>query len=123
MDSKITPLLEEFAISFAYLFGSQADGSANTNSDVDIAVYFNEKDKTERFEKKLLLMSKLSGVLKKEVDLVILNDIQNNYLLRDIIFHGKLIFEQNPNLRFAFETRKQHEIIDYFDHLKYNDLI
>lgn len=121
--SRVTPLFKKHCVSFAYLFGSQANNTNNLQSDVDLAVYFEEQDKVKRFESKLFLMSKISGILNQKTDLVVLNDIRNNYLLRDIIFEGKVIFDQNPHQRFVFETSAQHQVIDYFNHLKYANLV
>lgn len=119
MFEKAHSIFREYNVSFAYLFGSVAKGNANTKSDIDIAVYLAEMDKFKRFEIRCLLMGKLSLLLKKEVEVIILNDIRNNFLLNDILFEGKLIFEDTPNQRFAFETSKQHQVIDYLNHLKY----
>jgi uncharacterized protein len=119
MLDEIHPELEKAKTSFAYLFGSQAKNRAHQNSDIDLAIYLQEKNKLQRFETKLYLTSKLSSILKKNVDIVILNDIQNNFLLFDILTEGKLIYNQDNNLRFHYEVTRRHQAIDYLTHLKY----
>lgn len=121
MLKKIQPILAESGVIFAYLFGSRATEKANENSDFDLAIYLKEKDKKERFETKLLLSSRLASILKKDVDVVILNDIQNNFLLFDILQEGKVIFDQDEDLRFYFENTQRHQVIDFLTHLKYVD--
>ncbi len=56
---------------FAYLFGSQVSGLATEKSDIDVAVYF--KLPPEGVEK-LDYAVKLEDVVKKEIDLVVLNE-------------------------------------------------
>lgn len=115
----IRPILAESGVVFAYLFGSRATEKNHNNSDFDLAIYLSEKDKRERFESKLILMGKLTSILKKEVDIVVLNDIQNNFLLFDILQEGKIIFDQDEDLRFHFENTQRHQVIDFLTHLKY----
>jgi len=116
---KIQPVLAENGVVFAYLFGSQATEKAHANSDFDLAIYLAEPNEKERLETKLFLTSKLASLLKKNVDIVVLNDIQNNFLLFDILHEGKLIFDTDENFRFYFETKKRHEALDFLTHLKY----
>jgi len=119
MLKKIQPTLEKSGVIFAYLFGSQATDRANQSSDFDFAVYLAEASKQERFETKLFLMGKLASLLKRDVDIVILNDIQNNFLLLDILQEGKVIYDTDENLRFYFENTKRHQAVDFLTHLRY----
>jgi predicted nucleotidyltransferase len=72
-------------IAFAFLYGSQAKGSANKLSDVDIAVYFYplERHPTE-FEKEVFydgeneIWGDLQKLLRKEVELLVLNRVSAN---------------------------------------------
>ena len=57
-------------ISFAFLFGSCASGRTFKESDVDIAIYFKEEYSFERVKK---IWSDLEDLLKKDIDLIILN--------------------------------------------------
>uniref|UniRef100_A0A7C5V1L8 Nucleotidyltransferase domain-containing protein n=1 Tax=Caldicellulosiruptor owensensis TaxID=55205 RepID=A0A7C5V1L8_9FIRM len=101
---KIVKILKEYfdkedAVVFAYLFGSYAKGKEHKQSDVDIAVYINEliaKDPKKVLEFQVKHMSNISDMLKREVDLVILN--QASPLLRhEVISEGILLLEKDHN--------------------------
>jgi predicted nucleotidyltransferase len=72
-------------IAFAFLYGSQAKGHANRLSDVDIAVYFYplERHPTE-FEQEVFydgeneIWGDLQKLLRKEVELLVLNRVSGN---------------------------------------------
>lgn len=69
-------------IAFAFLFGSQARGLATSLSDVDIAVYFHpakthpiEYEEEVFYEGEDEVWADLERVLKKEVELLVLNRV------------------------------------------------
>jgi uncharacterized protein len=69
-------------IAFAFLFGSQARGKATKLSDVDIAVYFYpgkrhpvEYEEEVFYEGEDEIWSDLERMLKKEVELLVLNRV------------------------------------------------
>jgi len=72
-------------IAFAFLYGSQAKGNATKLSDVDIAVYFypNNRHPVE-YEEKVYYDSEdevwgdLERLLKKEVELLVLNRVSSS---------------------------------------------
>jgi predicted nucleotidyltransferase len=104
---------QEKEVLFAYLFGSAAIGKGfNFKSDVDLAVYLDEKKVKDTFQKRLRLMSETEKVLKRETEVVILNDINSVFFKFVIIKEGKLIFERNHEKRVDFELKT---IQDYFD--------
>jgi predicted nucleotidyltransferase len=108
MEAIIRRILErEGNVVFGYLFGSVAKGDVTNMSDVDIAVYLIDTGLDARLE----LHHTLQKALHKEIDLVILNDIKNVYLIESIIFDG-IVVKDHPN-RLEYEVRKQHEIIDF----------
>ncbi len=88
-------------------------------SDVDLAVFLSEKNFRLRFEHRLSLISKLSALLHAEVEIVVLNDAGNNYLLADIVRGGKLIFDQSDDQRFLFEVETQHRVTDFLTHVQH----
>lgn len=105
---KLKTLLANFdCVSFGYLFGSYANNTQTPKSDVDIALYL--KDKT--VDTKLQLIYELSKALRLEVDLVVLNEVKNIYLLESILKNSTVIKESDK--RVDFELRKEHEILDY----------
>lgn len=85
-DSNTTALKNYFEnrkdIAFAFLFGSQARGLATSLSDVDIAVYFHpakthpiEYEEEVFYEGEEEVWADLERVLKKEVELLVLNRV------------------------------------------------
>lgn len=90
METNLIEKLKEYFsqrgdIAFAFLYGSQAKGHANRLSDVDIAVYFYplERHPTE-FEKEVFydgeneIWGDLQKLLRKEVELLVLNRVSAN---------------------------------------------
>ena len=79
----------------AYLFGSQASGTAHRESDVDVAVLLDRQrhpTTRARFEERLRLSSLLPRALSgAEVDVVILNDAPPLFA-RAIVLDGERIF-------------------------------
>jgi len=110
-DSLKTILLSFDSVEFAYLFGSYATGLVSNYSDVDVAIYV--KDGFDSFEVGLEVHHRLEVELLKEIDLVVLNDVKNYHLLKDIIYDGVLV--KDSENRPMFEVRKQHEIIDFLN--------
>ena len=69
-------------IAFAFLYGSQANGTATRLSDVDIAVYFYPRERHPlEFEREIFyetenqIWGDLQRILKKEVELLVLNRV------------------------------------------------
>jgi len=102
-------------ILFGYLFGSYATNQQTNKSDVDVALYLKAVD----FDTKLQINYELSKLLKKDVDLVVLNDIKNIYLMENIMKNGIIIKDHNK--RVDFEIMKHHDILDYKVFRKYID--
>jgi hypothetical protein len=87
METNLIEKLKEYFsqredIAFAFLYGSQAKGSANKLSDVDIAVYFYPLERHPiEFEKEVFydgeneIWGDLQRLLKKEVELLVLNRV------------------------------------------------
>jgi len=98
-------------IEFAYLFGSYATNNQTPRSDVDIAIYL--KKEHNNFDTKLQIHHALEIALHKDVDLVVLNNAKNFYLLEDIFDDGIVIKESKNDERLLFELQKEHEILDY----------
>ena len=67
---------------FGYLFGSHAAGDAAPDSDLDIALFLRD----DSLDVRLGLIHRLQKELKKEIDLVVLSDIKNIFLLMDSNF-------------------------------------
>lgn len=102
-------------VSFAYLFGSYARGDAAARSDVDVAVYLVDPS----FDNRLRVHHDLAVALNREVDIVVLNDVKNIYLLEAILREGILL--KDSDNRAIFEVEKQHAIIDFKNFKRYID--
>lgn len=92
---------------FGYLFGSYATGSQTSNSDVDLALYLKDKS----LDAVLEITYRLSKLLKKEVDITLLNSVKDMYILEEIFKDGMLV--KDNAYRKEFEVIKQHDILDY----------
>ncbi len=85
-------------ISLAFLFGSQAKDRAREASDYDVAVWFKGKYDLKKIDK---LWDEIRDIVKKEVDLIILNKARptvawsalrgKKLLLRDWALYVKLL--------------------------------
>ncbi len=116
---KIRPIFEKDKdILFVYLFGSQVTGKINFESDIDVAVFLDEKRVSDIFKKRLLLIGKLEGILKTTTEVVILNEIKSIFFKFVIIKEGKVIFERDQGKRKDFEFRTMQEYYDYEPFLK-----
>lgn len=91
-----------------YLYGSRADETANSESDVDIAFLTEEKIKAvEKWE----IQEKLAAKLDTDVDLVNLQDA-SVVLRKEIIDKGKLIFSSNKFQVDSFEMTSYSMYMD-----------
>ncbi len=97
VDDVVAPLRRKGA-RFAYLFGSRAEGGARQDSDHDVAAYFGRAG--------IDPLDAATG-LPPSVDLVVLDDAGLELAGR-VAMRGRLIFEDDPAARVAWEatTRK-----------------
>jgi predicted nucleotidyltransferase len=97
----------------AYLFGSQAKGTATAASDVDIALLLDPAfDLETHFAYRLEQIVALESVCRRPVDVVILN--QAPLVLRNqVLKYGRLIYEGDHRQRVAFEVRSRFEYYDF----------
>lgn len=87
----------------AYLFGSQAHGRAHRESDVDVGVLLDRQVyplAADRFEARLRLIGHLQAAVKRQIDLVILNDAPPQ-LVRRIMTDGRRLMVTNSVLDHA----------------------
>ena len=89
----------DLGVASAYLFGSQAEGRAHRESDIDVAVLLpwdRYSTRSDRFDLRIQLGTDLIHVLAhNEVDVVILNDAPP-LLGRKIIQDGVRVFLADP---------------------------
>lgn len=96
---------------FIYLFGSYAKGRNSRNSDIDVAVYLNDNASEEAFEYKLKETGCLQNLLKKNVDVVILNNA-SPILANQVFRHGILIKCFDNRLLSKFRVENFYKYLD-----------
>ena len=93
------------AVEFAYLFGSQAKGSADAKSDWDIAVFFKKDPQKLPQWAVFYLEAEISGEVGSEVQIIALNNLEQPVFLFQIIDNGLLLIDKNTEKRILFEVR------------------
>ena len=97
-----------------YLFGSRVKDNSDKSSDVDIAVFFKKDIRREDYTKKVMLLTdELSRILDKEIDIVVLNNV-NSFLKFQIIRNGIRLIECEKINNRRFEAMS---IVEYLDFL------
>ena len=92
-------------IVIAYLFGSLAKGQEQKGSDADIAVHVSPAlSKEHRFALRLNLMERASRILKRSVDVVVLNDIVSLFFKYVIITEGVVLYQKSEVHRIEIES-------------------
>lgn len=113
---------KEKTVKVAYLFGSQASGTANAASDYDFAVFLNSRAIKKNYETKFSLMDKLGRLLGTDkIDIVVLDDTDKPELKYNIIKDGIVIFEKEP-YRVLLEPKIMNEFFDFRFSLVKNNL-
>jgi len=107
-------LFRKYNILFAYLFGSRAEERAVKSSDFDFAVMFpKETVLSGLFDMRCKMISELTGILGKDVDVTALNDIDSVLLKFVVISKGMVIYEKDHGERLDFEVRVMNEYYDF----------
>lgn len=86
---------QEKPIRLAVLFGSQATGQAHAHSDIDLALWPATSLPTAIH---LRWISELEILLGQEISLVIVTADLDPVLGMEIVRHGRLIYEREPDL-------------------------
>lgn len=99
--------LRAMGVELVYLFGSCAEGTSHTLSDVDIGVVFDENflprdDSRAAYNELYDIFTDVFP--EKNVDIVFLQRAGLELSL-DAITHGKVLFESSEGKRFDFEER------------------
>jgi predicted nucleotidyltransferase len=100
----------------AYLFGSQAHGKARADSDVDVGFWRSAPSAPRLEDQPYLYAEELGQALGKEVDLVELNKAPPD-LIHEVLSHGKIILDRDPDARIGFEVRARQSYLDLRPHL------
>jgi predicted nucleotidyltransferase len=105
-------------ILFGYLFGSKAKGYANERSDWDIAVYFEEPLEKHGHWFEFKLEAQLSRAVGATVQVTVLNAPLPPVFGFEIIKHGIILLDRDPNFRMDFENRMMRHYHDWQYFLK-----
>ncbi len=85
---EIKQLMKRYGVEKAYLFGSAAKGTMKQDSDVDFIIRFpDDMHYTTYADNYFALADALEALLKKDVELVAEETLQNPYLLQSINSH------------------------------------
>lgn len=103
-------LTREPGLVAAYLFGSQARGTASETSDIDVGCWFASAPKTLA-EAPFGLAAELEGLSGKRVDLVVMNSASPD-LVHRILRDGQLLVEHDRRRRIEMEVQARNT---YFD--------
>jgi predicted nucleotidyltransferase len=105
----------------AYLYGSQSEGRAHRESDVDVAVLLDRRffaTTRERFEERLRLIGELGSALgRNDVDLVVLNDVPPPLGAR-IVTEGRRVFCSDSDADHTFRRDVQLRAADLLPFLR-----
>ncbi len=100
----------------AYLFGSQARGTAQRRSDVDVGIWLRHRP-TRFADTPFALAGELEAAIGKPVDLVVMNTAPSD-LIHRILRDGELLVEHDRSARIQFEVRARN---DFFDMARIRD--
>ncbi|MGZ5208598.1 MAG: type VII toxin-antitoxin system MntA family adenylyltransferase antitoxin [Sulfuricurvum sp.] len=99
------------SIVFVLLFGSQCSGNLRFDSDIDIALYFEDIPDLLVIGE---IISQLENATKQKIDLIVLNDLHAKNPLLAYNITGKHAVLINHD-RDRYEAFKHRSYIDYFD--------
>ncbi len=108
--------MKEDNIIAVYLFGSHAVDVAREDSDIDLAVLM-EQIPDNPLKYRIDKSIELERILKKEVDLIIINNAPL-ILQFQVIKEGKIIFEKCADKRAKYQM---HFLSRYYDFVKFFD--
>ena len=98
-------------IAAVYLFGSTSRGTAQADSDVDVAVLFHHPPPRVLNGPRFAIEGELERALGMPVDLVVLNDAPVDLRIR-VLRDGRLLVDSDSSARIAFEVRTRNEAFD-----------
>lgn len=95
----------------AYLFGSEARGTAGPHSDVDLGVLLRESPPRTLLDQPFALADELTELMQRPVEIVVLNDAPID-LVQRVLRDGALLVDRDPSVRIRFEVAARNT---YFD--------
>jgi len=101
----------------AWLYGSVARGTARADSDVDVAVLFEEDPASTLDAGPLDLEGELERLLARSTQVVSLNRAPVD-LVHRVLRDGILVCDRDRSRRIRFEVRARNEYFDLLPHLQ-----
>ncbi len=101
----------------AYLFGSEARGTAHATSDVDVALLFEAGPRPTLEGQPFDLQDRLERALGRTLDLLVLNQAPPD-LVHRVLRDGRLVLDRSPSARIRFEVHARNEYFDLLPHLE-----
>lgn len=97
---QLTSLFDASDVVLAYLFGSEAKGTTNRESDIDIAVLLSDQVPEAEYGQRLVALSaELIGIFQRdEIDVALLNNAPP-LLAFQVVRHGVVIYD--PHQRYV----------------------
>jgi uncharacterized protein len=115
LDRRIAEVRSGFPeVAAAWLFGSEARGTARPDSDVDIGLVFRERGATalDHDQALLIIAARLEAVTPgRPIDLVVLEP-QGPIFFHRVLSEGRLVYDADPERRIDFESSTY---VRYFD--------
>ncbi|GIV78834.1 nucleotidyltransferase domain-containing protein [Litorilinea aerophila] len=102
-----------------YLFGSHARQQARQQSDLDIAILLDERDRTpfELLERRLDLTARAAEIVRGPVDVVLLN--RASLLLQgQVLKEGRLLYAADKATQVEYEARARALYFDFLPRLR-----
>jgi len=112
---KIRDLFNRKEVVVAYLFGSLVKKEISPLSDIDLAVYLDERiPRNRQNEVHMMLLNELIAILGDDLDLILMNsaDLLMNF---NIIKEGEIIYQRSETEKVMIES----EIMDRFMDMRY----
>jgi predicted nucleotidyltransferase len=103
-------------IAAAWLFGSQARGTAREDSDVDVAVLYSDPPAWSSPGGPFDLEGDLEKLTHKAVQVVVMNTAPVD-LVHRVLRDGILLADRDRSRRIRFEVRARNEYFDLLPHL------
>lgn len=118
MEARLQKILTEFLtkhqVAVGYLFGSQSKGTTHEESDMDIAIVFNDIVSPKEYsQKENEIRSGLLRVLDVQgIDVLNLVTTQDPLLKHNAIFSGQRLVDADQQKRFLLERNSMYEYED-----------
>lgn len=124
---QIAEIMEKHGVAVGYLFGSAARGTMGPHSDIDIAIFFDEKKVSveKQFDERNKISFEIAKTFRiQQVDVINLNQQTNPVLLHEAVLEGEAIFVADSALRarLACAVLREYEDTRYLRETSYRIL-